>query len=276
MLDGLDRSNSRPLYQQIKERLREMAIHAQPGQKLFTDEELAGLFKVSRMTVRQAVQELVQEGFLYRVRGAGTFLKPPQVKGQVTEIERFFYEWSLQGRNTAVEVTDFEEVPCPFAPALQLGIAPETPVFYTGRLRYIDGIPLAVDHRYLPMTFGRLLSREDVASRSIFEVIQERLGLPSVWARNELQAVPSSAEDAELLRIAPGTPLMMRRVTIYTHENQPFLAGTSAYRGDLFVYTFDVPGGDHRVRVETIGKGVSKATVEKGDRVTAQRVCWEP
>ena len=250
MPEELDRSHSTPLYQQIKQRLREMAFQAQPGQKLFTDEELAGLFRVSRMTVRQAVQEIVREGYLYRVRGVGTFLKPPQVKGQVTAIERFFHEWSLQGRNAVVEVTGFEQVPCPLAQSLQLGVAPGDPVLYTGRLRYVDGLPMAVDHRYLPMNFGRVLSREDVASRSIFEVIQERLGLPSVWARNELQAVPANVEDAERLRVAPGTPLMMRRVTIYTHEDQPFLIGTSAYRGDLFVYTFDVPGEDYRVRVD--------------------------
>lgn len=247
----LDRSDPRPIYQQIKERLREMAARSKPGEKLFTDGELANLFGVNRLTVRQAVQELVHEGFLYRVRGVGTFLRPVQLRGQVTGLERFFQEWGLQGYDTTVELTAFEPRPCPLPAALLLGLQPGEIITYVGRVRYVHGTAVAVDHRYLPMAFGTHLKREELSTRLIFEVIQERCGVPAVRARNELQAVGAPAEEARLLRIPVGTPVMQRRGTAYTHQNQPFMATVSIYRGDLFAYTFEVPSGEHRVHVES-------------------------
>ncbi|MBC7105150.1 MAG: GntR family transcriptional regulator, partial [Firmicutes bacterium] len=119
VLEPLDRRSPVPLYSQIQEQLRRYILQRQresSGEgpvRFYTDDELAGIFKVSRMTVRQAVQELVNEGLLYRVKGLGTFISPPQVQGQLKEIERFVDEWSVQGKDIQVEVLAHKIVPCP-------------------------------------------------------------------------------------------------------------------------------------------------------------------
>lgn len=216
-----------------------MARRHQPGQRLFTDEELSAMFGVSRLTVRQAVQELVQEGLLYRVRGVGTFVSPPQIRSRFRSIERFFEEWSGQGRAIEVELLAFEEQPCPDPYAEPLRLPPGAPVLFVGRLRRVDGIPTALDRRYLPLQFGRAVTRDDVVSRPLFEAVTERLAVPVVRGNNELQAVAASDEEADLLRIAPGEPILLRRMVLYSEEGIPVVAGTTAYRGDLFIYSFD-------------------------------------
>lgn len=247
MITRLDRSSPLPLYSQIKERLVEF-IHEQgvePGdkspKKLYPEDALAEMFGVSRMTVRQAVQELVNDGLLYRVKGIGTFISPPHVNGQLIEIERFVDEWTLQGKEIKVKVSFFNITTCSREWTSALKLAPGTPVLYIGRRRYVDGMPVALDDRYLPAEMAGTVSREDVETESIFLTLARKGGLIIEKADYEIGAQAAEERVASFMNIKAGDPILARKLVIYAVPGRPVITGLSIYRADLFKYTVSVP-----------------------------------
>lgn len=243
----LDRKSPLPLYSQIKERLLEF-IQKQVNQrgenlpqKLYPEETLAEMFSVSRATVRQAVQELVNEGILYRVRGVGTFINPPHVSGQLKEIERFVDEWSLQNKKIKVIISAYEIIPAPAEWAKCLNMPPGAPVLYIDRRRYADGMPVALDDRYLPPEMREIVSPEDVQQESIFLTLARKGGLVIEKADYEIGAKAASQQEAARLNIQPGDPLLSRKLVIYAAPARPVITGLSVYRSDLFKYSVSVP-----------------------------------
>lgn len=247
MLKGLDRNSPMPLYSQIKERLlaiiQEMAEEpAENGpHKLYPEETLTEMFGVSRMTVRQAVQELVNEGLLYRVRGVGTFINSPQVSGQLQEIERFVDEWSLQGKTIDVMVSAYQIMPAPREWAVSLGLKEKEPVLYIQRRRFADRMPVALDDRYLPGEMADIVTPADVQQESIFLTLARKGNMVIEKADYEISAKAASREEAALLDLKPGCPLLARRLIIYAAPRRPVITGLSLYRADLFTYSVSVP-----------------------------------
>jgi len=246
VLKSLDRKSPLPLYSQIKEQLltliNQMAEQADKGpHKLYPEETLTERFGVSRMTVRQAVQELVNEGLLYRVRGVGTFINPPHVSGQLREIERFVHEWELQGKKILVVVSAYEIVPGPREWTARLGLPLHTPVLYIARRRYADDMPLALDDRYLPAEMADIVSMADVQQESIFLTLARKGKMIIGKADYEIGAKAASRQEAALLDIKPGDPLLERRLVIYAAPRRPVITGLSLYRADLFTYSISLP-----------------------------------
>lgn len=247
MITRLDRNSPLPLYSQIKERLTEYIQKqgVKPGdknpKKLYPEEALVEMFGVSRMTVRQAVQELVNEGLLYRVKGIGTFINPPHVSGQLKEIERFVDEWTLQGKEIKVLVSSFEIRACSREWTAALRLLPGTGLLYIGRRRYVDGMPVALDDRYLPAEMAEIVSREDVEKESIFLTLARKGGLSIEKADYEIGADAAANNEASFMNIKIGDPILVRKLVIYASPGHPVIAGRSVYRADLFKYSVSVP-----------------------------------
>lgn len=235
----LDRSSPIPLYVQIKQRLLALiATWDESTTRFYGDNELCQMFEVSRMTVRQAVQELVNDGFLTRTRGSGTFVPIPKIEERFTPLMNLGDQWASRGRPMQVEVLAFEQRPCPADIAQALDIAADEPVRYIQRLRYSGQVPIAIDHRFIPLPMAGDLERED-AGQSI---------LHSLWNRFELshgdlriEAATADKDVAKLLRIVPGAPLLVRHLQYYDTAERPVMAGYSFYRADLVRYSMTVP-----------------------------------
>src|SRR6185437_10894260 len=135
---ALDRDSPIPLYLQIKQYLaRRISAWEPQDDKFFTDAELCGMFHVSRMTVRQAVQELVDDGLLKRARGIGTFLVSR--RGDEPATPAIDDRWEAEGRPVELEVLGYETQPCPREFAGDLALAPDAAVRYIFRLRKAGG-----------------------------------------------------------------------------------------------------------------------------------------
>lgn len=235
--DGLDRTSDAPLYVQLRERIRQLAENAEPGQRLFSDDELAARFDVNRLTVRHAVEELVAQGLLTRIRGVGTVVNERPVRSRFRFVERFFSEWSEQGRRIDVELLAFERRPCPAPYAEWLGLVTDEDVHYVARRRWVDDEPMAVDDRYVRLEYAHVLTRVDIVVRPLFETIAQQLGTAIIDGYNELQAVRADA-DSELLQLSEGDPVLRRRLVLFTDDRAPVLSGETRYRGDRFIYSF--------------------------------------
>lgn len=235
--EALDRNSDDPLYVQLRNVLADLIRRAEPGELLFTDEQIAARYGVNRLTVRHAVEELVAQGLVRRIRGTGTVVCEQPVRSRFRSVERFFSEWSEQGRRVDVEMLAFQPRPCPSPYAEWLRLQPDEEVTYVQRRRWVDDEPMAVDHRYVRREYARVLTRVDIVNRPLFETINARLGTTVVDGHNELQAMHSS-DDAALMDLADDHPVLRRRMVLFTADGTPVLAGSTSYRGDRFIYSF--------------------------------------
>lgn len=243
----LDRNSPVPLYVQIKERLIEYireqkaAPQGEGPARLVPEEILTETYGVSRMTVRQAVRELVNEGLLIRRRGLGTFIVPTQVTGQLREIERFNDEWQLQGKKIKVKTASFLIQAASSKWAGLLGLDREVPLLYIERHRYVDDLPVALDFRYLPAELSEFVSPETVEAESIFLTLVRKGHFTIEKADYEISARKATRREASFFRIPQGDPVLSRELVIYASPNRPVITGVSIYRAELFKYSVSVP-----------------------------------
>jgi len=234
----LERESPVPLYLQIKEHLvRDIATAGARRDKFYTDSELCAKFRVSRMTVRQAVQELVNDGRVKRARGIGTSIVTRRHCEGAVSCEDFRARWEAEGRPMAVELLSYETRPCPAGFAEDLGIARNAPVRFVFRLRLAGVMPIALDYRYLPVDVAAGISQAEAGS--LLSALRGRFE----FAHTDAHLEATSAGEAEMrwLDVPRGAPLMMRRLRVVSKQGQPVLAGYSVYRADLVRYAVLMP-----------------------------------
>lgn len=223
--------SSAPLYLQVQKALRN-AINAKlivENDVLPAERELAEDFEVSRITIRKAIDGLVEEGLLTRRRGSGTFVTS-RVEKSFSKLTSFSEDMISRGRKPHSEwVSKSVGVVIP-EEALSLDLSPGAPVYRFQRIRYADGMPMALEHSTIP---GWCLTSLDVVSTSLYQAL-EHAGHRPVRALQRLRAVNFTIEQAKRLAITPGDAglyierrgfLADGRVTEYTQ---------SWYRGDAY------------------------------------------
>jgi len=234
----LARDSPVPLYLQIKEHLARDIAAAGPGRdKFYTDSELCAMFRVSRMTARQAVQELVNDGLVKRARGIGTFVvarRPSE--GAIPPVD-FRERWEAEGRPMAVELLSYETRPCPPGFAEDLAVARNAPVRFVFRRRSAGVMPIALDYRYLPIAVAAGISQADAGS--LRRALRGRFEF--AHADVHLEATTAGAAEMRWLELPRGGPLIMRRMRIVSEGGQPVLAGYTVYRADLVRYCVHMP-----------------------------------
>ena len=179
-----------------------------PGRSPPSEDELAESFKVSKITIRQALRELAQIGQIRREQGRGTFVqRPPLVEGP-RKLTSFSEEMRRQGVQASSAVLEQGIVPASADVASTLGIAEEAPVFRLRRLRLADGDPMGVQTAYIP---ARLVPRiEDIefSRSSLYDVLSGHYNLVPASAHETHFAFAVGGEDAALLHLDEGAPVM--------------------------------------------------------------------
>lgn len=234
--DGLDRSSPIPLYLQIKRQLQRR-LAQWTADRFYSDDELCRLFGVSRMTVRQAVGELVEAGWLTRAKGLGTFVAPKRLEER--PLAGVFDRPSLSGESVELLVARFERRACPDEIAAVLDLEPGSPTLYVHRVRSHRGVPVISDHRFLPERTARGLKRGDVARHSLVELIGRRCKIGR--ADMQMEAMAAHGADAAVLDAIPGDPVLVRRLVYRGPDGRALLAGHSVYRSDIIRYSISVP-----------------------------------
>jgi len=231
---AVDRSSPLPLYAQIARRLVAEVSRSAAEARFYGDEEVADRFDVSRMTARQAIQQLVDEGFLRRVKGIGTFVAAGKIEER--SLASFFDGSASGGRPMTARVLAMGAKPradVPPDPALGAN------VLYIARLRLVGVVPIVLDHRYLPKRLGQRLKRADAESRSLLDWLKQSVVLDRV--EMQVEAAGADAESAKHLRILPGEPALVRHLRYVAKDGSVVMSGRSIYRGDVVRYGFSVP-----------------------------------
>ncbi|GAA5232468.1 GntR family transcriptional regulator [Verticiella sediminum] len=239
-LPQLDRNSPLPLYEQIKRRVLTMVLNwTDPESRFHTDQELAEQFGVSRMTVRQAVQELVNEGRLRRVRGLGTYVCETKVDEQFTPAMDFLDQAASKGRPIHLRILHCEKMPVPAGERDSLRLNAGDLVWYVIRLRSVDGVPISLDYRYIDAARVGDMALADLESGSILDLIGRHAEL--AYADLKVEAGRVEPEHAELLSLVAGDPVLIRSLIYFDHDERPVMSGVSYYRADQVRYSLRVP-----------------------------------
>lgn len=235
----LDRSGTTPLYHQVAKKF-EVAIRQgtlPPGSRIENEVSLADRLQLSRPTIRRAIQSLVDDGLIVRRRGIGSQV----VHGQLTrglELTSLYDDIRRKGARAETTVVKLEDAPVSGHVAQSLGLAPGTQVTEVVRVRYSDGVPMAVLHNWIPHSVGKI-SREELDSKGLYETLNERGLVPQV-GKQRMSARKVSAHEAEQLDIESGAAVLTMERTAYDSMGHVIEHGEHIYRPDLFALEFTV------------------------------------
>jgi GntR family transcriptional regulator len=229
-----------PLYRQVQDGIEAM-IKAKGGAARIplSDTYLAERFGVSRITVRRAVNELVDAGLLYRIRGLGTFVRPRKLEEKVT-LNSFLDGWTSKHDRFEVRIGAFERIPATPDVAERLRVEEKSEVVYVRRLRYQKETLVAVDDRYMSSALCRRLTRQDIVTASLVDYLRNREQVNLSHGEMEIEARRAERADAIALGIRQGQAVLVRRVVFLTSDGIPALAGVSTYRADRVSYRLTI------------------------------------
>jgi GntR family transcriptional regulator len=238
----LSRNVPLPLYHQLKTViLREIeAGHWKPDQQLPTENDLAQRFKVSKITVRQGLRDLAEQGFIRREQGRGTFVQRPRLQQGPRELTSFTDEMRGHGLRPASRVLEQETVPAPAPVADALGLAPATPMFRLRRLRLANDEPMGVQSAWLPLGLVPGIARRRFDNASLYDILQSDYSLHPATARETYCVVRVDREVASLLRIRVGAPAMSAERVTFLADGRPFEYVQSVMRGDRYKVVVDL------------------------------------
>jgi GntR family transcriptional regulator len=238
----LSRDAPLPLYHQLKTLiLREIeAGHLKPDDQLPTEDQLARSYKVSKITVRQALRELANDGYIRRQQGLGTFVQRPRVEAGPRELTSFTEEMRRHGLTSTSRVLDQEVSPAPAEVATKLMIDSASPVFRLRRLRLAEGEPMGVQTAYLPLGLVPGIADAPFAGGSLYELLQSHYSLHPARARETYCVVPAGREEAGLLRVPVGSPAMAAERVTFLADGQALEYVQSVMRGDRYRIVVDL------------------------------------
>jgi DNA-binding GntR family transcriptional regulator len=233
----IDRTSPVPLYFQLSQQLQAAIERGdlEPGTLLGNEIDLAARLGLSRPTVRQAIQALVDKGLLVRRRGVGTQVVHTQVRRPLG-LSSLYEDLQAAGQRPATRVLGIGLVPAPAEAAAALGVPEGAEVRYLERLRLTHGEPLAHMRNYLP---AALLDPgwEDLEKGGLYQLLRAA-GVTLHSARQSLGARAASDEEARLLDEPPGAPLLTMERTAFDDTGAAVEYGTHVYRASR--YTFDM------------------------------------
>ena len=224
-----------PLHIQVRETIRGQVRNGElidGAGRLMTEAELGRHFGVSRITIRNAIAPLVNEGMFARTRGRGTFLRSNQPENWVGR---------LMGFSETIKDAGY----LPGARVLQQGMTSrhdtnvrnqlrERAVWQLKRVRLADEIPIAIEHAFYPPDIGVELEKRDLVSIVMYSVFESELGYAIKQATQTISASLANSISAKLLGVEVGSPLLsIERLTLSTDE-MPLELLRSVYRPDFF------------------------------------------
>ena len=242
MQTALDKRLPIPLYHQLKSVILN-AIQSgdlKPDDQIPPESELALTYGVSKITVRQALRELADLGYVRREQGRGTFVARTRLAQGPRELTSFTEEMRRHGLAAASRVLEAGVMPADPALAERLGLRPGDDVFVLKRLRLADGEPMSLQTAHIPLELAPGLPKEPMDDASLYEILQLHYGRQPSHAREAHSAVLIEAEDAELLGVQPGSPAFAAERTAYLETGQPLEFVQSIVRGDRYKIVLDL------------------------------------
>lgn len=234
----LDPRSSIPLYIQLKYALRKL-IHRgilKPHERLPSERELGEEYGISRMTARQALQDLIREGLLYTRVGKGTYVGEVRLE-QDRSLTGFSQEMSRRGLITSSIVLEASVIPASAEVASALSINENSSVICLSRLRLANNQIIALEVAHIPQEICPNLLDYDFSKESLYTLLREQYGIHLATARQTVEAALANHHESKILQLkTPAAVLRMKRITS-TEHGMVVEYTESVYRGDRYKLT---------------------------------------
>lgn len=230
---ALDHNSPVPLYHQAAQVL-EAAIEdgrLARGSRLEGEVELATRLGISRPTMRAAMKQLVDKGLLVRRRGIGTIVAPRPVRRAVA-LTSLYDDLKEAGREPQTRLLSFQKVPCPPDVAEHLALEPNDLVVRFDRLRVAGSDPIALMHNVVPAGLMEI-EEEDLERIGLYELFR-RGGIAPNVATQRVGARKAGEEEAELLEMEPGDPVLTVTRIAYDANGRPIEYGAHRYPAESY------------------------------------------
>ena len=211
----LTKTEGVPMYVWIREALRGEITQGvlKRGEQLPSEHELAARFGVSRMTVRQSIAELIDEGLIYRRHGVGTFVAFQHLERDHTRLTSFFDKAGGEGIDASASLLTLEIIPARMKMAKALGIAVGDLVIRVKTLRYANHVPITVHDAHLPHKLFVSILNENLEVQHLWTLF-EKCGYKVKRAIQRIEAREATKELARLMEIREGAPILFKERTV--------------------------------------------------------------
>jgi GntR family transcriptional regulator len=230
----MTRDDGRPLYDKVYRALRDDIEGGvlRPGELMPSERAVGSRLKVSRITVRRAMQQLAVDGLIETTSGRGSRVaslgEPPNSLLSFTAMA------AERGLVTSASVLSCQVREASIDEAEILRIPPGAPIFELHRLRLLGGLPIAVDSSHISYDRVRGIERVDFATASLYHTLESDFGISATRADYALEAVGATARESQLLDVELGAPLLSAAETMYDQFDRPTDIGRIVYRGDRY------------------------------------------
>jgi len=228
-----------PRYFQIEQTILDQIQHKliKPGAQLPTEAELAQKYQVSRITAKRALDELVKQGWAYRMQGRGTFVAQTRIR-DISGFGSFSEDIKSRGLVPGAKVLLFTEIKPEPDIRERLHLIEDELVILLKRLRLANGEPVAVETAYLPGRFFPSLVNENLTNKSLYSILTEKYQIIPTWADAEIEAREATKEEGSLLKLGRKKSVLAARRVTFAANYDVIETVDSVYRGDRFtLYT---------------------------------------
>lgn len=230
-----------PLYVQIRDSLRRQILDGsyQVHERLPSENEMMNTFGVSRITIRQALRDLHNEGLVFSAQGKGTFVSKPKAVQNVQRLEGFGEAMAAQGYEASARVLSIQQLKAPKAVVAALDLQPGDEAIEVKRVRYLNRSPVCIENSYFPMDVGRQMFSLDL-SGDIFPMLENLFGIPLGGADISLDAILADDEAQQYLNLKTGEAILRVERLTHNRDGRPIDFEYLCYRGDSFKYQFRI------------------------------------
>ena len=223
-------------YKEIAEDIRKGILNGKynPNEQLPLEKEMCEYYDVSRITIKKAVDELVDEGLVIKRRGAGTFVKAfdnSDVEGFSMSKQFSGFSETNKGKKVESKIIKFEVIHPTDEIAIKLKMTSDDFVYYIIRARYANGEPIVIEYTYMPIGVIPGI-KNDVLHKSIYNYIENTLNLKIKSAHKTIRAIEPNELEIEFLMMDKNMPILEIEQIGFLDNGQPFEYSISHHRGD--------------------------------------------
>jgi GntR family transcriptional regulator len=225
----------KPLYSQIQEYLAEMITSGEipPDTRLPSERELSRQLDISRMTVRRAITELVNEGLLHRKHGAGTFVARRKVSYDARDLISYAHAMHAHGLKVSTQLLEFSQVPASRRLAKRLHVSIGDELYLVARLRLANRQPIILERSFFPCDRCPSLEEYDLEKTLVYDLLTGRYGVRVRRVAQTIEAIEAADTTAKQLRVEEGDPLLMvTRILYRVDDGEPVMFSQDFLRSD--------------------------------------------
>jgi GntR family transcriptional regulator len=239
MSTTIDPYNVIPKYHQLALILKAQIVDGNwpPRSAIPAERQLETIYSISRTTIREAINLLIQQGYLYREHGRGTFVSPQKLQKKIMELTSFSEDMVKRGIRPGQIIRKVEIITPPTRIQRLLELPPNNTVIEIDRIRLGDGKPIGLQTSYIALQNPNTITKADLEELgSLYKILEQKFHIIPSEAEETLEVTLADLDEAKLLGILPGAPLLLSQRLLFDQNRKPVEFVRILYRGDKYQY----------------------------------------